>query len=115
MWLVTVTALLVIAAVGETDTLALIEVGLRYVTEATVRPEPDGNETVEPGVKRMPPMVIVWLWAPWAMVLGDNEVTAGLSVTFQKVAPEPLPPLVVTVTLRLPSAAVLATETSAIS
>ena len=83
------------------------------VVELTVMPEP--NEGLALLEKPPPLIVIVWSVAPWGFELGLTLVTLGAAVTVKALA-EPTPASgFVTVTARVPVAAVPSTVTLAIS
>lgn len=119
--LVTVTSRVPAAAPGVTVTLTVKTLLLWKVVELTVIPPPE-KAAVAPGRKLAPEMVTSRLVEPWGSELGLVDVTVGgwavdaAGVTVKHPVHDPAgPPGFVTVTVRGPSWASLATVTLASS
>ena len=110
----TVTFRTPVVALVATLTFAVSWLGLTYVVELVVTPEP--NDAVAPGWNPVPVTVTFWLEAPWPRALGAVAPTVGSASTVK--APVPvavLPSPLVIFTSRGPGVAVAATVTLAVS
>jgi hypothetical protein len=112
---VTVTFRAPVTAVVAMVTLAVSCVELTNDVELTVIPVPE-KDTLAPLAKPVPVIVTFWLVAPCASAFGLAEPTVGAASTVKIPWPVPAPASgLVTVTFRLPVAAVAAMVTLAVS
>jgi hypothetical protein len=100
---VSVTSRVPTVAVAETVMLAVSCVELTKVVELTVIPFPNEEASEAPLTKPLPPIVMLWLVAPWPRLLGLVELTVGAALTVKMpvAVPAPLSGFV-TVTFRAP-------------